>query len=227
MIHHVTSFSVLPDKERLEFEYDVPSKCPLCQTTYTLKPVSVMHYVRDRYFDTFALFHCPVCNDAFIEKAMFIPSLGENMDKALSMLYPNDSATTAFPEHILQISPQFVEIYHQAEKAEKEGLVDICGMAYRKALEFLVKDYLLSIKAADETSIIASSLGQCINNYINHPKIKSLAKYSSWIGNDESHYYRHHEDRSYLDLKRYITSIIYYIESESNLSEVESLLSED
>ena len=47
------------------------------------------------------------------------------------------------PQKIKEISPSFVVVYTQASFSEQMNLKEICGMAYRKALEFLVKDFLI------------------------------------------------------------------------------------
>lgn len=49
-----------------------------------------------------------------------------------------------FSKHINNISPNFVNIYNQAHFAEKHNLLEICGVGYRKGLEFLIKDYVIT-----------------------------------------------------------------------------------
>ena len=45
---------------------------------------------------------------------------------------------------VLEISPNFADIFCQANVAEEQGLNQICGVGYRKALEFLIKDFCIS-----------------------------------------------------------------------------------
>jgi hypothetical protein len=49
--------------------------------------------------------------------------------------------TLRFPESIQMLSPQFCAIYAEAAAAEAGELIQICGLGYGKALEFLMKDY--------------------------------------------------------------------------------------
>ena len=73
-----------------------------------------------------------------------------------------------FSEIITSISPQFASIYNQAYHAEQMDLDQICGVGYRKALEFLIKDYLIS-KETDEQVIVnikKKFLGNCIAEYV-------------------------------------------------------------
>ena len=74
-------------------------------------------------------------------------------------------------------------------------------MGYRKALEFLVKDYA-TYKWPDKSDDIKSqSLTRVINNYLDTPKIKQCAERAAWLGNDESHYVRKHDSHDLKDLK--------------------------
>lgn len=74
-------------------------------------------------------------------------------------------------------------------------------MGYRKSLEFLIKDYAIAFHPDKETDIVKSQLSPCINEYIDNKRIKSLATASAWIGNDETHYTRKHEDYNVEHLK--------------------------
>ena len=48
-----------------------------------------------------------------------------------------------FSDTIKGVSSSFEEIYNQAYCAEQLSLNQICGTGYRKALEFLIKEYLI------------------------------------------------------------------------------------
>lgn len=65
------------------------------------------------------------------------------------MAYPAPVRVKDFSQEIKDLSPNFVKIYHQAEQAENTGLSDICGLGYRKALEFLVKDYAIAFNPTE------------------------------------------------------------------------------
>lgn len=95
-----------------------------------------------------------------------------------------------FSNTITEISPSFDKIYNEAYKAEQQDLEEICGVGYRKALEFLIKDYLISKGEENEETIKNAPLGQCIQNYVNDDRIKKVAKRAAWLGNDETHYVR-------------------------------------
>jgi len=109
-----------------------------------------------------------------------------------------------FPELITKISPNYVKIYNQAFIGEENSLIDICGAGYRRALEFLVKDYIIYKKYGTEEEIQNKLLARCISEHIKDEDIKDMAKRAAWIGNDETHYFRIWKDKDLKDLKNLI-----------------------
>jgi hypothetical protein len=114
-----------------------------------------------------------------------------------------------FPEKIRDVSPAFVKIYNQALQAEKSGLTEICGAGYRRALEFLVKDFVINHELKDATEaqqadVLKAELGTCINNYIKDEVVQSVAARAAWLGNDATHYVRIWEEHDLEDLKTLI-----------------------
>ena len=96
------------------------------------------------------------------------------------------------------------------------NLDQICGVGYRKALEFLIKDYLIS-KASDEhiiNSIKSTLLSNCIKKYVQNENIKNVAERATWLGNDETHYVRIWADKDVTNLKHLIDLTVRWIENE-------------
>lgn len=121
-----------------------------------------------------------------------------------------------FSEIISNISSHFAMIYNQAYHAEQMGLDQICGVGYRKALEFLIKDYLIS-KEIDEQvkdNIKKKFLSNCIQDYVQNDNIKNVAKRAVWLGNDETHYIRTWADKDVNNLKKLIELTVRWIENE-------------
>jgi hypothetical protein len=112
---------------------------------------------------------------------------------------------------IKTVSPKYYEIYAQAQFAEELGLSDICGMGFRKALEFLIRDYIKLTIDEDKTEKL--TLSACINNYIEDTKIKEAAKRAAWLGNDETHYYRKWDGKDLQDLKILLRIAVNFIDS--------------
>jgi hypothetical protein len=105
------------------------------------------------------------------------------------------------PAEVLKISEQFVVVYSQSKTAEAFGLDQIAGVGYRRALEFLVKDYCIWCHPAERANIEGKFLASCIELYIDDINLKECARRAVWLGNDETHYVRRWEDRDITDLK--------------------------
>lgn len=184
-----------------------PLKCPYCQSTIMPKPIAGI-MARDKV-SAIVFLKCvnPYCEKLFTA----IYHLGS---KEFSIHQELAVAEQKFDESIKTISPSFVNIYNQAYKAEQVGLGEICGMGYRKALEFLIKDYLTSLHPDKKEEFRKAALGNCINK-IDNSSIKELARRATWLGNDETHYIRKWEDRDIHDLKNLIDLTCQYITLES------------
>ncbi|MBU8690565.1 DUF4145 domain-containing protein [Priestia megaterium] len=129
----------------------------------------------------------------------------------LKEVYPKGKAKIDFQSEIHEVSPQFIEIYNQAYHAEQEKLDLICGGAYRKALEYLIKDFVSYLQPDETERIQAMPLQQCVRNFIDQPDIKDMAERAIWLGNDETHYVRKWESKDIKDLKNLIDLTVFYI----------------
>src|SRR3712207_6141464 len=119
-------------------------------------------------------------------------------------------ALPIFSPIIKTLSPIFYEIYNQAYKAQQLELTQICGPGYRKALEFLIKDYIMSkLDEGQRDSIKKKLLAQCINDNIENTQIQEVAKRATWLGNDETHYLKEWLDKDISDLVQTIDLTIY------------------
>ena len=112
-----------------------------------------------------------------------------------------------FPQEIQLLSHRFIQVYVEAAKAEQEELFELCGMGYRKALEFLVKDYCISRYPKDSHRITRAQLGYCIDKWITSDDVKLMTKQAVWLGNNETHYEHKHPDCGLHDLKELIGQI--------------------
>lgn len=126
---------------------------------------------------------------------------------------PNHFKHRKFNERISSISSNFVEIFNQSANAEENGLNEVCGIGYRKALEFLIKDYCAFTHTENCEEIRGMMLMQCINKYISDTNIKECATRAVWLGNDETHYDRKWQDKDVGDLKLLIDLVIHWIVS--------------
>ena len=93
-------------------------------------------------------------------------------------------------------------------------MFEICGVGFRKALEFLIKDYAKFKNPEESEQIERKFLGKRIGDYIDDTRIKTVAKRAVWLGNDETHYVRKWEDKDLSDLKKLIELTVHWIEME-------------
>jgi hypothetical protein len=190
-----------------------PDECPVCHVH--IRPDVLFCYVNQENRFVQVVYGCTrqECQTAFIvtyEKRF--SRYDHNWSKTFFQVsqFPFELKQRGFDGIIQNLSPDFITIYHQASSAEQLGLKEICGGGYRKALEFLVKDYLIKYEEADETDTKSKFLGKCIKDLPN-PKIKEMAERATWLGNDETHYVRKWGDKDVQDLKKLIEITVYWI----------------
>lgn len=195
----------------VHLSFDSVEKCPICKAK--IRPVHLAASLNTP--KTASVFsYCQSCHETFITQyEVQRREPRSSCYEATSVIYsePNRFSKHVFDERIVTLSPQFDKIYNQALAAESSILDEIAGLGYRKALEFLIKDFAIHEHPNEEESIKAKPLAQCIKNYIANERIITLAERSAWIGNDEAHYIRKQEGRDVSDMKAFIQAIVYFI----------------
>jgi len=181
--------------------------CPHCHTKIDAQPI----YADYRAIDPklIVVFRCP--NDECLELFKCYYNLGASGSYYLVKTSKGTVEPINFSSHIKGVSEAFCSIFSQAHEAEEMGLEMIVGPGYRKALEFLIKDYLISKFPDDATDIAATFLGVCIDKYIKSKKIKDVAKRAVWLGNDETHYERRWGDKDLKNMKSFIELTVNWI----------------
>lgn len=189
------------------------NECPICKKS--ISPVYIASSLNSQYHAS-VFNYCIGCKNTFITPYEIIcadtsHSTAYYRMKQKRLSEPNKFNKQVFDDKISDLSPQFDKIYNQALAAESSQLDEIAGLGYRKAMEFLIKDFAIHENPNDAETIKKMLLGQCINQYIDNDHIKTLASRSAWIGNDEAHYIRKQEDRDVQDMKSFIQAIVYFI----------------
>ena len=149
-----------------------------------------------------------ICDLGFVAN---FTKVGDNRFAFVDIAAPKGKPRV-FTAKISEISPSFVDIYNEAFFAEQKKLLQICGVGYRKALEFLIKDYLIRLMPEKEQEIKEKFLGNCINELLGDTNIKVAATRAVWLGNDETHYTRKWVDKDLSDLKTLIDISAHWIE---------------
>lgn len=203
------------DNSVLEDVNEIPDICAACGKG--ISPIFCYQYGVDvwRAYEGFLqiVFRCPrkECQRLFI--ALYGAERGfGNTVLLLRRTYLMEYVEfEKFPESITSISGQFEAIYNQSKISEENGLHLIAGPGYRKALEFLVKDYLIRSDPENAGSIKKELLGATIKR-IKEKRIEACASRAAWLGNDETHYVRKWEDKDLEDLKNLIKMVVDWID---------------
>lgn len=200
-------------------------ECPICHRA--IKPQIFNLWLLDDDEKLGVVYFCPGCNNIFL--ATYLNPRKDDFGDA-DLIYDEDPYLApraleemGFSKDISKISPAFCEIYKQAAEAENCGLNQVCGSGYRKALEFLVKDFLcskLSPDSEEAESIRRERLSASISR-LDNSKIKNLAQKASWLGNDETHYVRKHEGLDVSSMKKFIRAILTFIDAECAAEEAD------
>lgn len=197
------------DSSSRSMRYSEVDTCPMCK--HKISPVFISASYDQDHLSSVTSF-CKSCHNTFISRySGSLNSAGSFIADNLVSSEPSYFDKQSFDENICILSSQFVKIYNQALAAENMKLDEIAGMGYRKSLEFLIKDFAIHCHPDDEETIKSAPLSRCINQYIENENIKTLATRSVWLGNDETHYLRKHDDRDINDMKRFITACVYFI----------------
>ena len=208
------------DGPKQDVELDTfPKTCPYCNLQINAEHRHASFFLRGRSFSgppqtcLEAVFQCPSqeCTRLFI--AMYEAATADSHSPFFFVkTIPTAEHTRLFDDFVKEVSPRFCGIWNEAHQAEQAGLTQICGMGFRKAIEFLIKDYLIQQKPNEEKNILTTFLGTCISQHIDDPRIKSCAKRAVWLGNDETHYLRKWEEKDVHDLRILIDLTVHWMQ---------------
>jgi hypothetical protein len=188
----------------------LPHQCPNCHRSITPNPL--FGYVNQYKLEV--LFSCPDlnCSSAFIGYYFYSSSIQKG--EFLNQTSFGTLSKRTFSNEIISISEFFEKIYNEAYAAEQQGYLEICGVGFRKAVEFLIKDYAISKYPEEKENIEKKMLAAVIKDFVSDERIKNVAARAVWLGNDETHYVRKWEGKNLQDMKKLIDLTIHWIEME-------------
>lgn len=224
----------------------MPDACPHCH--YAGKQIvanaDVVWLRRLQEHDLWLMMKCPrnECGKPYF--AVFAePPFSMRMpgDDTYKLNYVTPASAQKHQRHsdIQKISPDFYEILDQSAGAERYRLPLIAGAGYRKALEYLVKDYVLApyrkqlreAKEGADTNAIEATVAEMktilnrnlggkngVIALIPDAKLQAVAERAVWLGNDEIHYTRKWDDKDIGDLKTIIGMVINLIASNADFA---------
>lgn len=216
----VTVIFANAENVQVQGRIEVPKRCPVCDLLMTANTQGASLNPSTNELQAIHLCTNEDCRSYFI--AYYRKT--ESNDYEVRKLEPPNLTQPSFPEFVREISLKFLEIYVQAHEAKERGLDHIAGPGYRKAFEFLVKDYAKSIDPSKGKEIDEAFAGKVVNEFISDTRVQAVAKRALWVGNDEVHYIRKWVDMSVDDLINLIRLTIDWIEIErDSKSYVESM----
>ncbi|WP_283582892.1 hypothetical protein [Limosilactobacillus difficilis] len=173
-----------------------PQQCPVCLHDIELKPVYKEFGTNGQLW----VFKCP----RYQCQAVFSVLHTEHK----TVQFPGDNQSLMNQDELRAISERFVTTYNQAIKAERLKMTELYGEGYRKAVEYLVKDFLIKFGnlSKSEKQISKMHLGDAVNK-LPDARLVNLAKASTWLGNDQSHVLQKHPEYGVEDLKKFIEAL--------------------
>ena len=202
----------------------LPTKCPICGATIVAQ-LFASGFVAHDLLELFARCTSPICFRSFI--SLYALDRGRSQGQqqqyfVFQRSIPAEAKPIAVSSDVAKISPSFIRISAQACLAEEDGLDEIAGPGYRKALEFLIKDYaiLLQTDEAAKDEIKRIQLGNVIAKYLDGEKLPIVSKRAAWLGNDETHYERRWVGKDLDDLKKLISAVEHFIAMEVLVKEL-------
>lgn len=186
--------------------YEFPKKCTLCHTHSEVE-VALGSIMPDRSVQI--VYRC-----AFSGCRSFFIGYYDSVGGSLLSYKPQKADPNVIPSSVRELSTSFESIYREAEDAKSHGLYQIAGPGYRKAFEFLIKDYAKSLAPDNAEQIENMFSGKVVNEFIADPRIQMVAKRALWLGNDETHYLRKWAEHDLEDLITLIRLAINWVEIE-------------
>jgi hypothetical protein len=203
--------TVLGPAGNQNFEFDIPDECPWCNRYLVVKFITSVYIRSEGMIQTIHQCTFSACKKFLICGHRVV---GQSTTRP-ARVDPVRTENSEIPDFVNDVSPSFVKIYRQAEQAVGFQLSDIAGPGFRKAFEFLVKDYAKSKSdGTQHNDIDHQSASAVVNNYIADSRVQAVAKRALWVGNDETHYLRVWEEKDIHDLKVLIRLTIEWIDIE-------------
>lgn len=231
--------TIFRDRSSYRETITVPRKCPHCNETMGPIPKVASSNAKSSSSNEkvlAVLMQCSLCSKYYaLEYSPIFENRGSGLAKGrvftkykIKDYNYRPNIIISFPPNIEKVSDKYVEIYREAATAESIGLMQIAGVGYRKAAEFLIKDYTIKNNREKEEAIKKAQLGQVISNYLNDfPQVQNLSTGVAWIGNDETHYVRRHTEKDINDMKDFLNAAALFISADYSAKNAEAFTESD
>lgn len=191
----------------------LPDQCPLCGRGMQPKTLGATRVDEQSLVEVAC--QCPFedCQRLFVGTFLLT---GDNIEGRRGYYFadaqPRKVVPREFSDEVKGISETFVDVYHQVQEAAAAELDQVVGMGLRKALEYLIKDYVVAEHPGAEEAIKKTPLSACIRDYVTNDELKMCAERAVWLANDETHYHRKWEEKDVNDLKEVVEMTINWLQ---------------
>lgn len=197
-------------------------ECPFCKSLIEPRLLAAFSKTEDGERHYLSLFPC--CGGNYFvsckETGMSLDALSGWKVGKFPTVRPK-----VFSPVIRTISPSFETIYNEALIAQKQGLLNICGGGYRKALEFLVYDYVIFKNPTESDAIRkVGQLANVVEQYVDNENLRGHFTAASWLGNDQLHFEKKHIGLQIKDLISFIDDVVSEIELSERMEAKKKLL---
>lgn len=200
-----------------DFNVKLPNVCPICNCAIDVSNACYLNWhdmhSQSEPFDVISVYYCHHCHNGFVVMHHMKMQKNEYIEKSQSV-YPTTTPNLQIDEDIRQISPEFYEVYNQCLIAKNEGLNQLYGMGFRKALEKLVTDFVINQNPDDIDKIRRMTLHNRIETYFKDSDLKSDLMACKRLGNNEAHYENCNTDDDLQLFEDLIEDTLYYIHRE-------------
>lgn len=188
-------------------EYQIPKNCPHCN--FSNMPTKVDNKVftfNNKKMLQLISWKCTNCFEIYITSHLRASSYNEKKSEFV-FVYPS-MHSRSFSDKIEKLSPRFIEIYKEAAYSEHAGHFSSAGIAYRLALEILIKDYAIQELGKDAEEVARKKLYTAIEEYLPNTNFQKVADVIRLKGNDYTHFKEKFDEVTFDTMKDYFNIFI-------------------
>ena len=198
-----------------------PNVCPICHVTIEPEYLSGTPIILAfNWIEVYYRCTNMKCRRHFTALYRYASANGSRRVFQFERCDPVSPCAPSFDPVIETLSPNFIQVYAQSSAAENHGFTEIAGPGFRKALEFLIKDYAIQLNPLSEAEIKQKLLAQVIKEYLPGDKLAVVSSRAVWLGNDETHSERRWVGKDLQDLKKLISATVHFIVMEKLAAEL-------
>lgn len=207
----------------VNLDLQIPNRCPHClkMITPSLEYVALNTSDDGHNSSVSAFWACNGCSRIFCSLYAFASADYRDVYPCfITGSYPPIVEKTDIDPRVKDVSPRFANLFQQSEKAKSEGMIDLAGMGFRKALECLLKDTLIYLEKDTPEHIAALSLNEAIKSFSDNPRLIKAATQARVVGNEYTHYQARYEGYDIDVLQKLISITLHWFIMEIETAEL-------